>query len=136
MTRLHLAAALALALGAAACTPSAVGGVRGHTAFAATARVERLHSPRPADEVAACFRTNAEFLPKSRFETLPDGGTRYTLAGYGLWFEEMTFSPAPDGGSDIEVKSSGAYAGNWITMLVRDRLGPLGECANQKGTEP
>lgn len=136
MSRPLRAAMLVMAIGASACTPSTVGGVRGYTAFAATARIERLHSARPADEVAACFRANAVFLPKSRFEKLPDGGMRYTLAGYGLWFEEMTFAPAPDGGSDIEVKSSGAYAGNWINMLVRDRLGPLGECAGQGRTEP
>lgn len=136
MKRLRLAATLALVLGSAACTPSTVGGVRGYTAFAATARVERLHSARSADEVAACFRASAEFLPKSRFEKLPDGSTRYALAGYGLWFEEITFSPAPDTGSNIEVKSSGAYAGKWINMLVRDRLGPLGECAEHERTEP
>jgi len=82
MTRLCLAAALALVSAAAACTPSTEGGVRGYTAFAATARVERLHSARSADEVAACFRANAEFLPKSRFERLPDGSTRYTTARY------------------------------------------------------
>lgn len=136
MTRWLGSAVLALAMGISACTPSSTGGVRGYTAFAATARVERLRSDRSADDVAACFRATARFMPKSRFEALPDGTNRYTLEGYGLWFEEITFNPATDGGSDIEVKSSGAYAGGWISMLVRDRLGPLGECAGNRRTLP
>lgn len=136
MNRLACIAMVAASLGATACMPSTVGGVRGYTAFAATARVEQLQSARSPDEVAACFRTNAEFLPKSRFEKRADGSTRYSLSGYGLWFEEMLFVPTPAGGSAIEVKSSGAYAGNWINMLVRDRLGPLGECAAQERTLP
>jgi hypothetical protein len=111
----------------AACTPSTTGGVRGHTSFAATARVETHTSPRPAAEVAACFKATATFLPKSRFTTAADGSIHYTLAGFGLWFEEIDFTPTPDG-SRIEVRTSGAYDAGWVTMLVRDRLEPLGAC--------
>jgi hypothetical protein len=122
---LVLAAAFAPLI--AACTPSTVGGVRGETAFAATARVETHDSKFAADAVAACFRKHATFLPKSRFEPLPGGGSRYILAGYGLWFEEISFTPAA-GGSVVEVKSSGAYDAKWIAMMARDRLEPLGAC--------
>jgi hypothetical protein len=119
---------LALLSGLAACAPSTVGGVRGYTSFAATARVETHHSKRPADTVAACFRQTATFLPKSRFDALPEGGQRYTLAGYGQWFEEISFRPDTAGGSTIEILTSANYAGNWVTMLARDRLEPLAAC--------
>lgn len=111
-----------------ACAPSTVGGVRGYTSFKATARVENHRSDRTADAVAACFRSTATFLPKSRFEPLADGGQRYTLAGFGQWFEELIFRPAADGGSNIEILTSANYAGNWVTMLARDRLEPLAAC--------
>lgn len=132
MSASRIAAAAILAALIAGCTPSTIGGVRGYTAFAATARVERHHSPRSAPEVAACFRTTARFLPRTRFEPMIDGGTRYVLAGYGLWFEEIVFTPGAYG-SDVEVRSSGAYAGKWVTMLVRDRLEPLGRCLAATG---
>jgi hypothetical protein len=118
---------LVLAMALAACTPNSVGGVRGETAFAATARVETHDSPFAADAVAACFKAHARFLPKSRFEPLPGGGSRYVLAGYGLWFEEISFTPQGIG-SVVEVKSSGAYDAKWIAMMARDRLEPLGAC--------
>ncbi len=120
-------ALLALAAALAACTPSTVGGVRGETAFAATARVETHDSRFAADALAGCFRKHATFLPKSRFLALPGGGSRYVLAGYGLWFEDISFTPTP-AGSVVEVKSSAAYDTKWIAMMVRDRLEPLGAC--------
>lgn len=124
--RLPLGLLLLGALGA--CTASTVGGVRGYTSFAATARVENHHSVHSADAVANCFRATAKFLPKSRFVTLPEGGQRYTLAGFGQWFEEISFRPDPRGGSAIEILSSANYAGNWVAMLAHDRLEPLAAC--------
>ena len=122
-----LAVAAALAPLIAACTPSRVGGVRGETAFAATARVETHDSAFAAGALAACFRAHAKFLPKSRFEPLPGGGSRYILAGFGLWFEAISFTPEGTG-SVVEVRSSGAYDAKWIAMMARDRLEPLGAC--------
>lgn len=116
----------------AGCTPSTVGGVRGHTAFLATARVERHVSAQPARVVASCFRRTAKFLPRSTFTSTPEGGVQYRLEGYGLWFEEILFTPSATG-SAIEIRSSGAYAGNWVRMLIRDRLEPLGHCIGIKG---
>jgi len=116
----------------AGCVPSTVGGVRGYTAFLATARVERHVSAQPAPVVADCFRRTAKFLPRSTFVPTPEGGVHYRLAGYGLWFEEILFTPDATG-STIEIRSSGAYAGNWVRMLVRDRLEPLGQCIANKG---
>lgn len=110
-----------------ACTPATTGGVRGHTAFAATARVETHSSAKPAAEVAACFKATATFLPKSRFVTDPSGSVHYSLSGFGLWFEEIDFLTTPEG-SRIEVRTSGAYDAKWAAMLVRDRLEPLGAC--------
>lgn len=126
-----LVLALALLPLVAACTPATTGGVRGHTAFAATARVETHASPQPAATVAACFRATAKFLPKSRFAPLGNGGARYTLQGFGLWFEEIDFLNVPEG-SRIEVRTSGAYDAKWVAMLVRDRLEPLGACLKPK----
>jgi hypothetical protein len=132
MSRVRLALALLAAQGLiVACTPSTVGGVRGYTAFDATARVETHRTPLATADVAACFRTTASFLPGSRFEPLATGGERYTLFGYGLWFEEISFRPAPEGASPgtlVEVKSSGAYDAKWTAMFARDRLEPLGHC--------
>jgi hypothetical protein len=110
-----------------ACTPAVTGGVRGHTAFAATARVETHSSPKPAADVAACFTATAKFLPNSRFVTDAGGSVHYTLSGFGLWFEEIDFLKVPEG-SRIEVRTSGAYDAKWVAMLVRDRLEPLGAC--------
>lgn len=121
-------AAVAVLASLGACTPATIGGVRGHTSFAATARVEAHASRRPADAVAACFRQTAKFLPKSRFDALPDGGQRYTLSGFGQWFEEISFRPTAGGGSTVEILTSANYAGNWVTMLARDRLEPLAAC--------
>jgi hypothetical protein len=64
----------------------------------------------------------------SQFDTLPEGGHRYTLSGFGQWFEEISFRPVPSGGSTIEILTSANYAGNWVTMLSRDRLEPLAAC--------
>lgn len=111
----------------AGCTPSHVGGVRGQTAFAATARIEIHNSRHAAADMAACFRKSAKFLPKSRFTAEPDGSARYRLAGHGLWFEEIDFMATPTG-SRIEVRSSAAYDARWIARLARDRLEPLGAC--------
>ena len=122
---LVLLAAFAPAL--AACTPSTVGGVRGETAFAATARVETHDSAFAADALATCFRAQGKFLPKSRFLPLPGGGSRYVLQGFGLWFEDISFVPTATG-STVEVRSSGAYDAKWIAMMARDRLEPLGAC--------
>lgn len=123
-----------LALGglSSGCVPSTVGGVRGYTAFMATARIELHVSALPAPVVADCFRRTAKFLPRSTFAPTPEGGVHYQLAGYGLWFEEIRFTPNATG-SAIEIRSSGAYAGNWVRMLVRDRLEPLGRCIADKG---
>jgi hypothetical protein len=128
MKTLNSAALVAL-LGLAACTPSTVGGVRGATAFAATAHVENHDSRRSATEVFECFRATAKFLPPSRFTANADGSHTYTLAGFGLWFEEVIFTPGPDG-SHVSVRTSGAYDDKWIAMLARDRLEPLGACLN------
>jgi hypothetical protein len=122
-----LVLALALLPLVSACTPATTGGVRGHTAFAATARVETHSSPKPAAEVAACFRATAKFLPNSRFVTDASGSAHYSLSGFGLWFEEIDFLNVPEG-SRIEVRTSGAYDAKWVAMLVRDRLEPLGAC--------
>lgn len=119
---------------ATGCTPSTVGGVRGYKAFLATARVERHVSARAALDVADCFRRTARFLPKSTFTPTPEGGFRYLLSGYGLWFEEILFTPAATG-SAIEIRSSGAYAGNWVRMFIGDRLEPLGRCVRTSGEQ-
>ena len=122
-----LALLIAFAPLVAACTPNTVGGVRGYTAFAATAHVETHVSQHSAAAIAACFRSTARFLPESRFVTQADGSTRYTLSGHGLWFEDIRFLATPDG-SRTEVRTSAAYDTKWVAMLVRDRLEPLGAC--------
>ncbi len=135
MSRRWLApAALALLVPLAACTPSTVGGIRGETAFVATARLDSLRVEGDAPTIAACFRDTAEFLPRSRFTPIDGGGIRYTLAGYGLWFEEVRFVPQQPGGTLIEVRTSGNYDGRWMTVFSQQRLTPLMACAHARST--
>lgn len=121
-------ALLAVTLPLAACAPNAVGGIRGETAFVATARLDTLRVDRSPSAIADCFRNTGSFLPRSRFEPYGDGGSRYVLAGYGLWFEDIRFLPDPPGATLIEIRTSGNYDARWRTMFVEQRLEPLMAC--------
>jgi hypothetical protein len=44
------------------------------------------------------------------------------------------FTPAGSG-SHVEIRTSGAYDAKWVTMLVRDRLEPLGVCLKPPVTQ-
>lgn len=127
MTRLMLVTAIA-GLGLAGCaTPG--GGVRGEVAFRATAHLSTFHSPRAPGVLADCFVARARLLPFGLVTADPiDGTPLYRLRYQDVWFEKIAFRAAPDGGTTIEVMTSGRYDQRWTSMLVRDRLRPLGEC--------
>lgn len=132
MSRHLTLAALMLSIPLAACTPSTVGGIRGETAFVATARLDTLRVEGDTASIATCFRDTAEFLPRSRFTPIEGGGSRYSLAGYGLWFEDIRFLPQQPGGTLIEIRTSGNYDGRWMTMFTQQRLTPLMTCAEAR----
>jgi hypothetical protein len=128
--------ALALLMPLAACTPSTVGGIRGETAFVATARLDTIRAEGDAGPIATCFRNTAEFLPRSRFAPLDGGGSRYSLAGYGLWFEDIRFVPQTPTSTLIEIRTSGNYDARWMAMFSEQRLEPLMACVRQPEQRP
>lgn len=132
--RLLCLMAIAASIPLAGCTPSTVGGIRGETAFVTTARLDTLRAERDADAIATCFRDTAEFLPRSRFTPLEGGGSRYTLAGFGLWFEEVRFIPRQPAGTLLEIRTSGNYDARWMAMFSEQRLEPLLACAHAPTT--
>lgn len=128
MNTLHKLAipAVLLLLSGCGTTP---GGVRGEVAFRATANTSSYISRRAPRDVARCFAETAQLLPFSLFVDDPDDGApTYRLRYQDYWFEQIAFRAGPEGGTRVEVSTSSNYNGGWTTLLVRDRLGPLGQC--------
>lgn len=129
LTRRNPAIALAALASLAACAPNS-GGVRGYTAFAATAEVTEIDTEVPLTAFANCFRRSATFLPFSTFE---QGGTSfvYRLRAEDLWLEEMIVTSTPSGGTTGELRVSGIYDAGWREILERDRLPALAACQTE-----
>lgn len=125
---------LVVALTVAGCSTTTAGGVRGEVAFRATGDLTEFVSALPPHEVAACFERDATLLPFSKVSHDPvDGSIVYRLRYRDMWFEQIVFRSGAEGGSVIELTSSGKYDGGWTAMLVRDRLDPLGRCMGPRG---
>lgn len=129
LNRLNAAAALAVLATLAACAPNS-GGVRGYTAFAATAQVTEIDADVPLQAFADCFRTRAIFLP---FSTFDQGADRfvYQLRAKDLWLEEMVVTPTKSGGITGDLRVSGIYDAGWREILERDRLPALAACQTE-----
>lgn len=127
-----MAAGLALACVTAltGCAPNS-GGVRGETAFNATAAVTEIDADVPLAAFARCFRTRATFLPLSKFEQ-DENRFVYRLQAEDLWLEEMTVTATPSGITG-ELRVSGIYDKGWRDMLERDRLPALALCQTKAG---
>jgi hypothetical protein len=123
--------ALAALVALAACAPNS-GGVRGHTAFSATATVTDIDADVPLEAFARCFRTKATFLPFSSFEQSEDRFV-YRLRAEDLWLEEMIVTSAASGGITGELRVSGIYDTGWREILERDRLLVLATCQTNAG---
>jgi hypothetical protein len=125
-----LAVALAGLALLAACAPN-TGGVRGYTAFSATAVVTDIDAEVPLAAFAECFRTRATFLPFSTFEQGADRFV-YRLRAEDLWLEEMIVT-ATSTGITGELRVSGIYDAGWQEILERDRLPALAVCQTEVG---
>ncbi|OYX26569.1 MAG: hypothetical protein B7Z10_02860 [Rhodobacterales bacterium 32-66-7] len=115
----------------AACGPN-TGGVRGQTAFYATAVVTEIDADVPLSAFAGCFRDQATFLPLSKFEEGEDRFV-YRLRAKDLWLEEMIVTPTPTGGITGELRVSGIYDDGWREILERDRMPALIACQTRAG---
>lgn len=130
MVRALLITALAGLSLAGCATPG--GGVRGEVAFRATAHLSTYRSERAPAVLADCFIARARLLPFGVMTSDPvDGTPLYRLRYQDIWFEKIAFRAAPEGGTTVEVMTSGRYDQGWTSMLVRDRLRPLGDCLAQ-----
>lgn len=130
-TGLKSAIALVSLAALAACAPNS-GGVRGYTAFSATANVTEIDAEVPLQAFANCFRATATFLPFSTFEQGPDRFA-YRLRAEDLWLEEMIVTPTASGGITGELRVSGIYDAGWREILERDRLPALAACQTEAG---
>ncbi len=128
--KLTVALVLAGAAALSACAPNS-GGVRGYTAFIATAAVTEIDAPVALPEFVECFRARATFLPLSTFE---QGNDRfvYRLRAEDLWLEEMVVTSTPTGITG-ELRVSGIYDAGWREILERDRLPALAFCQTEAG---
>jgi len=131
LNRLNAATAFALLAALAACAPN-TGGVRGYTAFTATAQVTEIDADVTLQAFSNCFRTRATFLP---FSTFDQGADRfvYQLRAEDLWLEEMVVTPTKSGGITGELRVSGIYDAGWRDILERDRLPALAACQTEAG---
>lgn len=129
--RLNPAFALATLAALAACAPNS-GGVRGYTAFSATAAVTEINADVPLQAFADCFRTRATFLPFSTFERGADRFV-YRLRAEDLWLEEMIVTSTASGGITGTLLVSGIYDDGWREILERDRLPALAVCQTEAG---
>jgi hypothetical protein len=129
--QLNPALALAALAVLVACAPNS-GGVRGYTAFAATAEVTEIETEVPLQAFADCFRDRATFLPFSTFEQGVNSFV-YRLRAEDLWLEEMIVTSTSSGGTSGELRVSGIYDVGWREILERDRLPALAACQTEAG---
>lgn len=129
--RLNPAIGLAALAALTACAPN-TGGVRGYTAFSATAVVTEIDANVSLGAFANCFRSKAAFLPFSTFEQGVDRFV-YRLRAEDLWLEEMIVTSTASGGITGELRVSGIYDAGWREILERDRLPALATCQTEAG---